>query len=324
LFAVLTVAFLATAAFSVDVAYMNLVNAELRGSTDAAAKAAVEVLNDTEDLAAARQAAIDIAAANPVDGHPLILESSDIVFGRGRLRVDGSLEFLAGETPYGAARITGRKTRSSPSGAVTLFLGSLFGSPYYETELSATATRLNRDIAIVVDRSGSMEGQKLADLKDAVSIFLQALTETPQSEMTGLVSYSTDATIDQELTLDLNLIDTTMQTIVADGYTAIGDGIKNGQQVLENGRGQSFAEKTMILMTDGIHNRGLDPAIAARQAAQQRIVIHTITFGEGAEQARMQEVARITGGSFHHAPDGETLKQIYREVALTLRTILTE
>ena len=186
LITVLLAAFFISVIFSVDVAYMQLVNTQLRAATDAAAKAAVDTLSRTESTADAIQAAKDIAAANLVAGSPLVLGDDDFQFGRTTTdELTGRLVFLRDEEPLSAVRIVGRKVESSPSGSVRLFFGGMLGQPRYETFLSATAARRDRDICLVVDRSGSMQGTKLADLKAAVTIFLSALGETAESESVG-------------------------------------------------------------------------------------------------------------------------------------------
>ena len=96
-----------------------------------------------------------------------------------------------------------------------------------------------------------------------------------------------------------------------------------GQRIMEAGRDARFVERTMIVMTDGRHNRGPAPEILARQLKADGIMIHTITFGRDADQGRMMEVARIGGGRHYHADNGIQLKEIYREIALTLSTIIT-
>jgi uncharacterized protein YegL len=325
LIAVLMTAFFVSVIFAVDVAYMQLVNTQLRAATDAAAKAAVDTLSLSLDVVAARQAAIDVAAQNLVAGRPLILEDSDIVFGRAVINHAGShIDFAPGEEPLSAVRITGRKLQSSPSGSARLFFGGLLGQPRYETSLAATASRRDRDICLVVDRSGSMQGTKMADLKSAVTVFLSALGETAQDESVGLASYSTDARLDHYLTSDLSLIDATMQQIQANGYTNIGGGIDVGRDILLHGRDNRFVERTMIVMTDGLHNTGTDPILAAQRARDDGIVIHSITFGDNVDTARMTQVADITGGTYNHAPNGTELRRIYREIALTLSTQLTD
>lgn len=325
LVAVLLGLFLATAAFSVDVAYMNLVKVELRASTDAAATAAVETLGRTGSTASAQQAAINVAAMNTVAGAPLSLEASDIVFGRSIVQNDGTIAFYAGYTPYSAARVTGRKTSGSPSGSVPLFFARIFDINMFQTQQVATAARWDRDIALVVDRSGSMNfDNKLVDLKDSVSIFLDIIEDNSFRDQIGLASYNHFPTLEYRLTSDLNRIRNEMATMLADGQTNIGGGIYTGQQILTGAGSRPFVEKTMIVMTDGRHNTGFDPIAAARNAANAGIVIHAITFGADAEQARMQTVAQITGGTFHHAPDGEALKEIYRNIALMFGTMLIQ
>ena len=85
-----------------------------------------------------------------------------------------------------------------------------------------------------------------------------------------------------------------------------------------------FAVKTMILMTDGIHNQGPEPVLSAREAAKKDIVIHTITFSSDADIKRMQDVAAAAGGQHFHAPDAQELVRIFKHIASTLPVLLTE
>jgi Mg-chelatase subunit ChlD len=324
LIAFMLVAYFVTVVFSVDVAYMHLVRTQLRSSTDAAAKASVDLLSRTERVEVARQAARTLAGINQVAGDPLLLSGSDLVFGSSRILSSGAVQFIPGATPLSAARLSGRRTQGSASGEVPLFFAGLLGVAAFEPQVVTTASRQDRDICLVVDRSGSMAGQKIIDLKAAVAVFLQTLQETPQEEWVGLASYATTPSLESELTQDMAVINLAMQRMPAHGFTNIGGGIDVGRGILQRGRGSGFVEKTMVLMTDGRHNTGIDPIQAAQRARQDGVVIHAITFGSGAEQARMRQVAAITGGTFNHAPNGQALIDIYREIALTLLTTLTE
>ena len=40
-----------------------------------------------------------------------------------------------------------------------------------------------------------------------------------------------------------------------------------------------------------------------------------VTFGDGANQVAMQNLAAAGNGSFHHAPDPETLEAVFRKLA---------
>jgi hypothetical protein len=317
--------FLATAAISVDVAYMQLVRGELRASTDAAARAAVVMLGETGDTDTARLTAQQIARINTVAGRELILEPEDIVFGSSQLTGNGAVEFLPGVTPYRAARVTGKKLDGEPSGAVPLFFVGILGRPEFETELQAIAAFLDRDAVLVVDKSDSMSGTAIVELKIAVAGFLQVLQNNATEERVGLASYAEMAFYEHPLTTDLASVEARMNAMWTDrARTNIGGGINMGRAILLADPASSMTEKAMILLTDGHHNTGTDPIVAATRAASDGITIHTITFGWYADRGLMERVAYITGGSSHHAPDGAALADIFRELALIRKTILTK
>jgi hypothetical protein len=95
-------------------------------------------------------------------------------------------------------------------------------------------------------------------------------------------------------------------------------------EVLTGNGVRQFAQKTMIVMTDGHWTDGASPVEAAQRAANRLIKVHAITFSDDADQTLMQEVAQAGGGRHFHAPDAETLREIYEEIAYTLPIILTE
>jgi Mg-chelatase subunit ChlD len=108
------------------------------------------------------------------------------------------------------------------------------------------------------------------------------------------------------------------------GRTNISAGLDEAIRVLTGARVRPFAERTVILMTDGLHNTGPEPIISARRAADLGLVVHTITFSGDADITRLQDVAAATGGKHFHAPNAEELVRIFREIAKTLPVLLTE
>ncbi len=361
LVAAMLVVLLAGVAFSVDVAYMQLARTELQISTDAAARAAGESLTRLQDLDAARDAARALAAANLVASAPLLLDDADIIPGRSELMENGGWDFTPNGEPINSIRVLGRRTQNSPSGPVGLFFGRIFNLTEFETTRSSTVVRLDRDICIVVDRSGSMKWEvddtvawtgenmwrfemppqydsRWIALDDAVDGFTDALGQTPQVEWVSLVSYASDYSafgvnnlrveIDQEMTSDHTLIGTAMDDITSrifNGATDIAAGIDTGVAVLmDPDSSREFAVKTMVLMTDGVPTTGGDVMTAAQAAAAQNVTIHTVTFGAGADQALMQDVAAAGGGHHFHALDAEGLQDVFRQIALTVPVTFTE
>jgi hypothetical protein len=348
------------AAFAVDVAWMQLVRTELRTSTDAAARAGAKELSLAQTTDAARAAAKNAAARNLVAGDPLRLSDGDIEFGNSSQPTDTSkFVFTAGGKKPNAVRITGQRTRGSIAGPVDLMFAGVLGVRQFEPKESAVSTQLDRDICLVVDRSGSMMwtlagGSQLPPgaqdcgppdptrsrwgaLNIALEAFLQELDKTSQDERVALVSYSSNtkecgfsyniSDINSDLVSDYGVIRQVMKNLSSKpvkGRTAISAGIDDGIKVLTGKKIRPFAVKTMIVMTDGIHNLGPEPVLSARQAAKKDITIHTITFSSDADIKRMEDVAAATGGRHFHAPTAEDLARIFKEIASTLPVLLTD
>jgi len=358
--ALMMIVFLASVAFSVDVAYMQLTKIKLRSATDAAARAAGEGLSRAQDIGYARQAAKDIAAANLVAGQPLLLADSDVVFGNSAQQSGGSWVFTPSGNPINAVRVNGRRTREAPSGSVPIFFGRVFNVFDFQPVQAATVVRLDRDICLVVDRSSSMKlyltdtapvmntsdsrfclppnmaQSRWGALSVAVDRFINALETTPQSEYVALVSYGSSYTacsvsnnssdINKPLTGDHAQVTTAMATLSAkkfNGMTNIGAGITRGIQVLTSAAARPYAAKTMVLMSDGHYTEGTRPSLVAPNAKAQDIIIHSISFGE-ADTAEMKAIADATGGNYYHAPNAAALQDIFEQIALTLPVVFTD
>lgn len=323
--AVMLIAFLFTVAISVDVAYMHLVRSELRTATDAASKAASQALVRTRDRNAAIAAAQAIGREHLVANKPLEIAASEIQFGHAQPNNSGSYIFAPAGTPVNSIRINGRRTTDSLGGTVPLHFGRIFSVNSFQPSHFATATFVERDVVLVLDRSGSMAGQKLSDLKASVRLFISLLqNDNTVEEQVGLATYSTFATEDVQLSTSLNLITASSDRMVADGFTSISGGMDAGFSIMLRGRSPEFVERTMIVMTDGIHNTGRDPVQSAREIAAAGVVIHGISFGSDADQSRMQRIAQIGHGKAFHAETGADLSAAFREIAQTLNSIMTE
>jgi hypothetical protein len=268
---------------------------------------------------------------------------------------NGKWVFRAGATPANAVRVSAPRTAASRSGPVPLFFGSLIGTPSFQPQQVATASFLNVDICLVLDRSTSMklgvtEGEggmgggdsrmcsppnatsRWRALDSAVTVFLEELDDTEAEEQVALVTYNsgsespqffcgssnTPSTLDVPLTTDLSRTDAAMDrlnTTLWNGFTYIESGIRTGLAELQNvSRARRSAEKVMILLTDGHQNVG-NALNAATACTDAEIIVHTITFSDGADQAAMQQVAAETGGQHYHASSAAQLRKIFRDLA---------
>ncbi len=387
------------AAFCINAAQMQLTRTELMVATDAAAKAGGRAFSEEQTVSAAKTAAVVTAALNTVQGQPLLLEPADganeIQFGK-TTQPDGVLgryyferistsSVESGQEIASAIRVVGRRESGSLSGRVPLIIPGLLSINDFSTVQDAVAMQVDRDISLVLDRSGSMDdiefdwppGQSpwytstkdagvsngllyrnrgnyyyrsgvdsvsyqqwvwedyynngpaptmpWQDLVLAVNAFLDVLDATSQEEQVSVASYSSSATLDTWLEEDFQIIRDTVDRLTTGGNTAIGRGMQQGIQALLASAARPFAAKTMVVMTDGIHNTGVYPDVVARDLmANYNLTIHTVTFGENADQGLMRTVADIGGGKHYHAATGAELVAIFEEIANNLPTILTE
>jgi Flp pilus assembly protein TadG len=325
LVALMMFGFLVTAAFSVDIAYMHLVKSELRSATDAAAKAAAEELARTQNKSLATAKGIAIGQKNSVAGAPLVLSADDFQFGKSVKQANNRFEFTANDLRFNAVQVRGIQTSQSASGSIGLFFGRLMGTTSFTPTETATVTYAERDIILVVDRSGSMlEDKKFVALQNAMSVFLAILDKSPTDEQVGLASYSTSATADIQMTTNLQEIRNAMSSMPVDGFTNISGGIDAGMSIVKKGRPAEFIERSMVLLTDGLQNRGRPAINAAIDAVDQGVIIHTISFGADADRAVMQQIADIGHGKTFHAANGTQLEEVFREIATSFTTVMTQ
>jgi Ca-activated chloride channel family protein len=195
------------------------------------------------------------------------------------------------------------------------------------------------NIVIAFDISSSMLAQdfqpqnRLEVARDKVRQFVSMR----QSDRIGIVAFSGEALTQVPLTTDYPVVMAALNNLqpgqLEDG-TAIGTAIATAANRLKDAPG---ASRVMVLLTDGVNNRGaIDPRTAARAAAAFGIRIYTIGVGtEGMapvpvgrglfglryemrpveiDDALLTEVARVTGGRYFRARDAAALDRITHEV----------
>jgi uncharacterized protein YegL len=156
------------------------------------------------------------------------------------------------------------------------------------------------DICCVVDESGSMGGQPMEDLKNALSGFINALQADASI---GIVGFSDSYEIRAPLSIDHDSAAACVNDIYASGGTNISAGISGGLEVLQN----STKQKVILLMTDG--QSSIDMSVV-EQAAQTGTVINCIGFG-GVNDELLQTIADATGGQYIRADSSTELINIY-------------
>lgn len=353
MFAVCLPIFMIMIVFAVDVAFMQLTRTELRTAADASARAASRTLSLEQDADAAIAAGKLAATQNTVANRSFELADEDIVLGiANRPGNTGRFIFSPGGDRMNSAQVRARRTADSPAGKVNLFFGRLLGTDSFEPVITSVSTQIDRDIVLVIDRSGSMSFLDTENnfqpgfvpcepaptecrwrgLHAATVAFLEELSLTPQTELVGLATYSNFGSSDVQLTDDYSSILGRLDEITnsfCGGSTAIGRGMIEGIDIVaDQGNDRPFAARVMVVLTDGIHNTPtpstITPEEIAVDAAAEDITIFSVTFSNFAEQGRMQTVAATGNGQHFHAPTSDELDDVFRTIARTAANLITD
>lgn len=186
--------------------------------------------------------------------------------------------------------------------------------------------RLPVNLAFVLDRSGSMSGEKIALAKRTIDAALEHLDARDRfsivvyDDVVDVVVESTPASAEARR----NAI-SRLSAIDARGSTNLSDGWFRGAEQVASHLVADGVNRCLVL-TDGLANRGVtDPAELARHAAELRVRgVSTTTFGVGADfdEALLQSLADAGGGHFYFVRDAATIRDhITSEVGETLEVV---
>jgi VWFA-related protein len=169
-------------------------------------------------------------------------------------------------------------------------------------------------IALVIDRSGSMAGEKLARAKESVFRFLSLMEA---GDRAALFAFSDRVTELVPLTDDIKSLKAPVSGIESDGHTALYDAIAQGVDALKTVPGR----KAVIILTDGIANRGvidIDQAIAA--GFKSYVSVFAIGIGGDVRTARLERIAKETGGTYFFTPTPDRLVSIYETISHRIKS----
>jgi VWFA-related protein len=170
------------------------------------------------------------------------------------------------------------------------------------------------NLAIVIDRSGSMAGEKIRRAKESVLRFISLMEP---GDRASLFAFSDDVTALEPLTGSQNILRKAVLSIQAEGNTALYDAIGRG---IESVQGLS-GRKAVVVLTDGIANRGtLDIDQAISSGVKGYVSVYTIGLGNDVRAARLERIAQETGGTYFFTPSADGLAGIYDTISNRIRS----
>ena len=196
------------------------------------------------------------------------------------------------------------------------------------TDPIANAQRAPLDLAFVIDRSGSMEGDRLDHAKSAARGIVAQLGAR---DHVALIQYDDSAqVVVASLAMDSAgkaTLDHAITSLATGGSTNLESGLELGLREVQRAYAPGEASR-VILLSDGRANAGIvDPkqiAETARDAANHGVRVTSVGIGLDFNEDLMESIAEAGRGNYHYVKDaGDLDKTITGELASVQATVAT-
>jgi Ca-activated chloride channel family protein len=178
-------------------------------------------------------------------------------------------------------------------------------------------TKRRANVMLVVDTSGSMQGDKINNVKQALKIFVEQIQN--DQERVGMVLFSSspyETIPPKELRTNRQKLNATIDSIQANGNTALLDSVRAAYDQL-----QALKDKerinAIVVMTDGLENNSaisLDRLAKYMRDSNQSgvpVVVFAIAYGKDADYRTLKTLADSTGGQVREG-NLDTIRQLYK------------
>lgn len=179
------------------------------------------------------------------------------------------------------------------------------------------------NLALVLDRSGSMAGPKMKDLREAAKLVINRLG--PQDLLSVVIfDDNVDVVISSQPANDPAALAAQIDSIQERGGTQISLGMQQGLNQLQQGQSPDRVSR-MLLLTDG---ETWEDEPQCRQLAQQAnqvgVPISALGLGDEWNQTLLTDLAGLSGGNWEYIDTPDKIIGAFDEVVATMQgTVVT-
>ena len=180
------------------------------------------------------------------------------------------------------------------------------------------------DIVLILDRSGSMAGSALANLKNGAKAFIDIIDEATDGTQDGqigsgsriaVVSFASTATQDTQLITSVADLKAAVDALTAGGNTNHADAFTKASELLA---APSTNARVMVMFTDGETTVGPDPSPVAAAARAAGVIIYAIGLSGrgGVDVSALEDWASKPASSYVAiTPDDAELEELFKDLA---------
>jgi len=187
--------------------------------------------------------------------------------------------------------------------------------------------RMPVNLAIVLDRSGSMSGSKLEQAKQAACYLVDQLEPT---DVISLVLYDTEVQVALpagKVGKRADKIQRMIRGIQTGGSTALYGGVDMGGRELEEFLCDERVNRVMLL-SDGIANIGpssnREIANLGNRLARKGMSVTTIGLGDDYNETLMTALAEASDANYYYVADVEELPKVFKRELGELKSIVAK
>jgi len=198
------------------------------------------------------------------------------------------------------------------------------GAPFHPATVQAD-TEAPLSVVLVLDVSGSMTGQPLADARQAAARFLDRLAT---GDRAALIAFSDsvnpepqqlDARREMAFTSDLSPMYDLIESLEAQGGTHLYNAMTKAVRLAA---GLPPGHRAILLLSDGRNEPAVvgDPDEAIQLAEAANVPVFVIGLGNGIDEPYLRRLANETGGLLRLAPKSSELARLFTDMATLLKT----
>jgi Ca-activated chloride channel family protein len=176
------------------------------------------------------------------------------------------------------------------------------------------------NFGLVLDRSGSMDGEKIDNLKEAVGYVVDHLNDNDLVSVT-IFDDQVETLVPNQPAKNRGTIKDRLTKVIARGGTQISDGLKAGLAEVKKGYAKDRVNR-ILLLTDGQTWDDEDSCLKlADEAGKQGIAVTSIGIGEEWNEKLLLQIAERSHGNSHWIQNPISILDAFRQEVEGMQTV---